>query len=56
MTNHKDYQSLYDLSLINPEAFWGEAAKGIHWYKPPTKILDDSRKPFYLLPKIHENS
>ncbi len=47
MTNHKDYQSLYDLSLTNPEAFWGEAAKGIHWYKPPTKILDDSRKPFY---------
>jgi len=47
MTNHKDYQSLYDLSLRNPEAFWGEAAKDIHWYKPPTKILDDSRKPFY---------
>lgn len=47
MTNHKDYQSLYDLSLKNPEAFWGEAAEAIHWYKPPTKILDDSRIPFY---------
>ncbi len=42
-----NYQSVYDLSINNPEAFWGEAAKAIHWYKPPTKILDDSRPPFY---------
>jgi propionyl-CoA synthetase len=42
-----DYQTVYDLSIKNPEVFWGEAAKAIHWYKPPTKILDDSRKPFY---------
>lgn len=42
-----NYQSIYDLSINNPEAFWGDAAKAIHWYKPPTKILDDSRPPFY---------
>jgi len=41
------YQKMYDESIKNPEKFWGEAAKQIHWYKPYTKILDDSRKPFY---------
>jgi propionyl-CoA synthetase len=41
------YQKMYDESIKNPEKFWGEAAKEIHWYKPYTKVLDDSRKPFY---------
>ena len=41
------YQEAYDESINNPEKFWGEAAKGIHWYKPYTRVLDDSKKPFY---------
>jgi len=41
------YQEAYDESINNPEKFWGEAAKGIHWYKPYTMVLDDSKKPFY---------
>lgn len=41
-----EYQRAYDLSIKNPELFWGEAAKDIDWVKPPTKILDDSAKPF----------
>jgi propionyl-CoA synthetase len=45
--SNMDYQSLYDLSLNDPDKFWGDAAKAIHWYTPPTKILDDSNKPFY---------
>jgi len=42
-----DYQSMYEWSLKDPEGFWGEAAKAIHWYQPPTQVLDKSRQPFY---------
>ncbi|HOM88040.1 MAG TPA: propionyl-CoA synthetase [Spirochaetota bacterium] len=45
--NMSKYQEAYDESINNPEKFWGEAAKGIHWYKPYTRVLDDSKKPFY---------
>lgn len=45
--NMSKYQEAYDESINNPEKFWGEAAKGIHWYKPYTMVLDDSKKPFY---------
>lgn len=41
------YERAYRQSLDDPTAFWGEAAKDIHWYKKPIKVLDDSRKPFY---------
>lgn len=41
------YNELYDLSLNNPEKFWGDAAKAIDWITPPTTILDDSKKPLY---------
>ena len=41
------YQEIYDLSVNHPDQFWAEAAEAIHWYKKPTQILDDSRKPFY---------
>lgn len=42
-----DYQSVYDRSMQDPDGFWREAAQDIHWYQQPTKILDDSRQPFY---------
>jgi propionyl-CoA synthetase len=41
------YQQAYQESIINPEEFWGEAAKEIQWHKPFQKVFDDSRKPFY---------
>jgi propionyl-CoA synthetase len=41
------YQSIYDASLRDPEGFWRRAAEGIDWVTPPTRILDDSRPPFY---------
>jgi propionyl-CoA synthetase len=34
-------------SLEDPAGFWGEAAAAIDWATPPTRILDDSRVPFY---------
>ena len=45
MTNA--YQQAYDTSLKDPEGFWGEAAKLVHWDKPWDKVLDSSNKPFY---------
>ena len=41
------YQRIYDASLRDPEGFWRAAAEGIDWVTPPTRILDDSRPPFY---------
>jgi propionyl-CoA synthetase len=32
-------QKAFDASMQDPEKFWGEAAKAIHWEKAPSKIL-----------------
>jgi acetyl-CoA synthetase len=29
------------------EAFWAREASELHWFSPWTKVLDDSKKPFY---------
>src|SRR5215510_8429289 len=34
-------------SLTDPQNFWADAAKAVHWYKKWDKVLDDSEKPFY---------
>jgi len=41
------FDDLYRRSLDDPEGFWGEAAKAIHWHRPPRRVLDDSHAPFY---------
>jgi propionyl-CoA synthetase len=41
------YDATYRRSLDDPERFWSDAAAGIDWYRPPDRILDDSRAPFY---------
>ncbi|MBW7852474.1 MAG: propionyl-CoA synthetase [Rhodospirillales bacterium] len=45
MTNA--YEQAYQRSLNDPEGYWGEAARSLHWYKPWDRVLDDSNKPFY---------
>jgi propionyl-CoA synthetase len=42
-----NYESNYRESIENPEAFWGRAAEDVLWYKKYTRVLDDSKKPFY---------
>ncbi len=37
----------WEKSLTNPQEFWAEKAKAIDWFKPATKVLDDSNPPFY---------
>jgi propionyl-CoA synthetase len=41
------FEELYRRSLEDPEGFWGEAAERIEWEEPWTRVLDDSRAPFY---------
>ena len=41
------YEETYAQSLNDPEAFWAQAAKDVHWYKKWDTVLDDSHKPFY---------
>ncbi|OED37350.1 propionyl-CoA synthetase [Chromatiales bacterium (ex Bugula neritina AB1)] len=42
-----DYQTLHNASISDKSSFWLEAAGQIHWYQPPSKVLDDSNPPFY---------
>jgi len=35
-----DYKRMYHESIHNPEHFWGEAAKRIHWFHPWDKVRD----------------
>jgi propionyl-CoA synthetase len=41
------YAQEFARSLADPEGFWGDAAKNIDWYQPPSVVLDDSNPPFY---------
>ncbi|MBM7070715.1 acetate--CoA ligase [Shewanella sp. 202IG2-18] len=36
------YQQLYQESILNPEAFWGENGKRLKWTKPYTKVKSTS--------------
>jgi acetyl-CoA synthetase len=37
-----DYHAMYERSIKDPEGFWAEQARRIHWYTPPTKIKNAS--------------
>jgi propionyl-CoA synthetase len=41
------YQAMYLRSITDPQEFWAEAARAIHWDRRWERVLDDSRKPFY---------
>ena len=41
------YHEVYAHWRSAPEAFWAEAADGVHWYRRWDAILDRSRAPFY---------
>jgi acetyl-CoA synthetase len=36
----EDYKKLYRRSMDEPEAFWGDVAKELHWFAPWSKVLD----------------
>ncbi|SIR27976.1 propionyl-CoA synthetase [Rhizobium sp. RU35A] len=37
---HSRYRAVYQQWQDNPEAFWAEAAKAVHWFTPPDRIFD----------------
>jgi acetyl-CoA synthetase len=39
------YRSKYDASVRNPEAFWAEEGKRIHWFKPYHRVKNTSFGP-----------
>jgi acetyl-CoA synthetase len=39
------YQAMYTRSLHDPNGFWAEEAKRLHWYRAPTKIKNTSFAP-----------
>lgn len=43
----KEYESLYQHSLQDPESFWAERAAELEWYQPWEKVLDASNPPFF---------
>lgn len=41
------YEQVYAAAKADPEGFWAEAAKALHWTKPWDRVLDASNPPFY---------
>jgi len=41
------FNDIHARSLADRDAFWTEAAAGVHWYKRWDKVLDDSNAPMY---------
>ncbi len=41
------YHALYNRSIQDPDGFWADEAKELSWFKPWTKVLDESKKPFF---------
>src|SRR3712207_6457313 len=39
------YLAKYEASIKDPEAFWAEEAKRIHWFKAPTRIKNTNFGP-----------
>ena len=39
------YEAMYDASVRDPEAFWGEHGKRIDWIKPYSKVKNTSYEP-----------
>src|SRR5436305_4708130 len=36
----EQYEQMYKRSIEDPEAFWAEAARELHWFKPWDKVLE----------------
>ncbi len=43
----KQFKAAAKKALKDPEAYWEKAAGELKWYKPWTRVLDDSKAPFF---------
>src|SRR6201994_1661989 len=49
------YRAMYERSLAEPESFWAEEAKRIHWYRHFTKVKNTSFAPDHVSIKWFED-
>ncbi len=49
------YRAMYDRSLADPDGFWAEQAKRIHWFRHFTKVKNTSFDPHHVSIKWFEN-
>jgi acetyl-CoA synthetase len=42
VTSREQYEAMYKQSIENPEAFWGEIASQLHWFKKWDKINEET--------------
>src|SRR4051812_46613182 len=40
-------ESVYEKANSDPQAWWAEQARALHWFTEPKEVLDDSDPPFY---------
>src|SRR3989440_12953321 len=50
-----DYRAMYERSIADPNGFWAEQAKRLHWYRTPAKIKNTSFGPGDVSIKWFEN-
>jgi acetyl-CoA synthetase len=53
--NDAKYKKMYERSLADPNGFWAEEAKRIHWYKHFTKVKNTSFDPHHVSIKWFED-
>ena len=53
--NEAKYQEMYERSVKDPNGFWAEEAKRIHWYRAPTKIKNTTFDPHNVSIKWFED-
>src|ERR1700746_1558851 len=49
------YREMYARSIADPDAFWGEEGKRIHWFKPYSKVKNTSFDPHNVSIKWYED-
>jgi acetyl-CoA synthetase len=53
--NDAKYKEMYQRSLADPNGFWAEQAKRLHWYRAPTRIKNTSFDPHNVSIKWFED-
>ena len=53
--NDAKYKEMYKRSLADPDGFWAEQAKRLHWYRAPTRIKNTSFDPHNVSIKWFED-
>ncbi len=47
LKSRADYDELYSKSISDPDAFWGDVAGELHWFKPWDRVLNADNAPFF---------